>query len=52
MQNKVHYGRCASGVLPQAGLDFLPETGVLVREHEKDLIRSKTVIYLYHFIEL
>ena len=23
--SKVHYGRCASGVLPQAGLDFLPE---------------------------
>ena len=43
MQNKVHYGTCASGVLPQAGLDFLPETGVLVCEHEKDLITSETV---------
>ena len=43
MQNKVRYGRCASGVLPRAGLDFLRETGVLVREHGKDLIRSETV---------
>ena len=46
MQNKVHYGRCASGVLPQTGLDFLPETGVLVREHGKDLITSETVWYV------
>ena len=41
--NKVHYGRCASGVLPQAELDFLPETGVLVLEHGKELITSETV---------
>ena len=46
MQNKVRYGRCASGVLPRAGLDFLRETGVLVREHGKDLIRSETVWYI------
>ena len=41
--NKVRYGRCSTGVLPQAGLDFLPEPGVLVLEHGKELIRSETV---------